>query len=60
MTDAELSDQKLREEEKRYRAMPPLTWKQIAEMLTWAEEQLPPEQRRNRPRTHIANARQAA
>jgi hypothetical protein len=33
----------------------PMTWEQIAEFLTWAESQLPPEQQRNRPRRHPAN-----
>ena len=55
MTDDELSAMKQREEEKRARATAPLTWEQIAEMLTWAEAQLPPNQQRNRPRTHRAN-----
>ena len=52
MTDEE----KLREEEKRERAWDPVTrWKAIQEMITWAEAQLPPEKRRNRPRVHPAN-----
>jgi hypothetical protein len=57
MTDAEVTELKRREEAKRQRAQPPLTWQQIAEMLTWAEESIPPEQRRNRPRVHPANLR---
>lgn len=57
MSEPSLSELKLREEEKRYRAMPPLTWQQIADMLTWAEKQLPADQQRNRPRTHPANSR---
>ncbi len=32
----------------------PMTWKQIEDFLTWAEAQLPPDKRRNRPRTHPA------
>lgn len=55
MTDSEYNKLKLREEEKRYGAMPPLTWAQIADMLTWAENQLPPDEHRNRPRTHPAS-----
>jgi hypothetical protein len=57
MNDDEISELKRREEEKRQRALPPLTWQQIAEMLTWAESHVPPEQRRNRPRVHAANER---
>ncbi len=52
MSDPASFDLKRREEEKRRLAQPPLTWEQIAEMLTWAESQLPPEQQRNRPRVH--------
>jgi hypothetical protein len=52
MTD----DQKQREEEKRDRAWDPvIRWNAIQEMITWAEAQLPPEKRRNRPRIHPAN-----
>jgi hypothetical protein len=55
VSDAEHFACKLREEEKRARAMAPLSWEQIAEMLTWAESQLPVDRQRNRPRTHLAN-----
>ena len=44
-------DLKRREEEKRDRAYDPAErWRQIQETITWAEANLPPEQRRNRPR----------
>jgi hypothetical protein len=50
MTNAEL---KAREEAKRDRVQSStLNWKQIEEVLTWAEAQLPPHLQRNRPRTH--------
>lgn len=40
------------EEAKRNRMQDPVArWKQIQEMITWAEANLPPEKRRNRPRT---------
>ncbi len=52
MRKLDFSELKRREEEKRGQVQPPLTWAQIAEMLTWAEEQIPPDQRRNRPRIH--------
>ena len=55
--DADDLSVKRREEEKRRASQPPLTWQQIAEMLTWAEEQIPPEQRRNRPRVHPGTGR---
>lgn len=46
-------DLKKREEAKRDRAYDPaLRWKQIQETITWAEANLPPELRRNRPRVH--------
>jgi hypothetical protein len=49
-------DLKAREEEKRERAWDPVQrWKVIQETIAWAEAQLPPEKRRNRPRTHPAN-----
>jgi len=39
------------EERKRNQAHDPVArWKQIQEMITWAEANLPPEKRRNRPR----------
>ena len=45
-------DLKRREEEKRDRAYDPaMRWRHIQETITWAEANLPPEQRRNRPRT---------
>jgi len=47
---------KAREEAKRDRAYDPaLRWKHIQEMITWAEMNLPPHQRRNRPRWHPAS-----
>ncbi len=57
MSETDLSELKRREEEKRRQAQPPLTWAQIAEMLAWAEEQIPPDQRRNRPRVHPGSTR---
>lgn len=51
MTSQEWDDLKRREEEKRERAWDPAErWRLIQETITWAEAQLPPEQRRNRPR----------
>jgi hypothetical protein len=48
---------KKREEEKRNRAWNPVErWKVIQRTIAWAEANLPPEKRRNRPRTHPANA----
>jgi hypothetical protein len=45
------SEQKLAEERKREAAADPAQrWQQIQAMIAWAQEQLPPEQRRNRPR----------
>jgi hypothetical protein len=53
MTETELSDLKAREEAKRDRAYDPaLRWKHLQEMITWAEANMPPHLRRNRPRTH--------
>ncbi len=46
-----LSSQKQREEAKRdLNYDPVLRWKHIQEMITWAEANMPPELRRNRPR----------
>ena len=46
------------EEEKRDRAYDPAErWRQIQATITWAEANLPPEQRRNRPRTHPSSRR---
>jgi hypothetical protein len=51
-----LSELKAREEAKRNRAYDPaLRWKHIQEMITWAEANLPPHLRRNRPRWHRAS-----
>jgi hypothetical protein len=56
MTDAEVSEVHAREEAKRQRMMDPTQrWKQIEEMLTWAEAQLPPHLQRNRPRVPSAS-----
>lgn len=56
MTDLEISQLKAAEEAKRDRAYDPaLRWKHIQEMITWAEENMPPHLRRNRPRTHPAS-----
>jgi len=61
MIHAESSELKAREEAKRERMTDPKQrWKQIEEMLTWAEAQLPPQLQRNRPRTHPANASTSA
>ena len=47
---------KRREEKKREQAWNPVErWKVIQKTIAWAEANLPPEQRRNRPRTHRAN-----
>ena len=47
-----LSDLKKREERKRDAAYDPATrWQQIQQTITWAEANLPPHLRRNRPRT---------
>jgi hypothetical protein len=44
-------DLKAREEQKRDRAYDPVKrWQHIQETITWAEANLPPEKRRNRPR----------
>jgi hypothetical protein len=49
----ELTSEKEREERKRDRAYDPvLRWKHIQETITWAEANLPPHLRRNRPRWH--------
>jgi hypothetical protein len=48
-----MDETKAREEAKRDRAYDPvLRWKHIQDTITWAEANLPPELRRNRPRTH--------
>ena len=45
-------DLKRREEEKRERAYDPVQrWIHIQQTIAWAEANMPPEQRRNRPRT---------
>jgi hypothetical protein len=47
-----LSDLKKREERKREAAYDPATrWQHIQETISWAEVNLPPHLRRNRPRT---------
>lgn len=46
------------EEEKRKRALTPAArWKQMQDFLNWAEANLKPEQRRNRPRWRDAQGR---
>jgi hypothetical protein len=49
-----MSDQpnlKKREEEKRDRTYDPVQrWRHLQETITWAEANLPPDRRRNRPR----------
>jgi hypothetical protein len=53
MTDAEFSELKAREEAKREHVYDPaLRWKHLQDMITWAEENMPPHLRRNRPRLH--------
>ena len=48
-----LHDEKIREEAKRERMYDPvLRWKHIQETITWAEANMPPHLRRNRPRVH--------
>jgi len=45
------AEEKQREEEKRDRMYDPvLRWKHIQEAITWAEANMPPHLRRNRPR----------
>ena len=47
-------DLKRREEEKRDAAYDPaVRWRHIQETITWAEANLPPEKRRNRPRVPV-------
>lgn len=47
----DLSETKQFEETKRDAAYDPVQrWRHILETITWAEANLPPEQRRNRPR----------
>jgi hypothetical protein len=51
---------KAHEEAKRWAAQDPAErWRQILAMIEWAELQLPPEQRRNRPRVHPSQSRAA-
>ena len=51
-----ISDEKEREEIKREKMFDPVQrWKAIQEMIAWAEQNMPPQLRRNRPRTHPAN-----
>jgi hypothetical protein len=48
-----LEDLKSLEEAKRERAYDPVKrWQHIQATITWAEANLPPEKRRNRPRRH--------
>ncbi len=47
------SDVKAREEAKRDRNYDPLQrWKDLQEAIAWAEANMPPHLRRNRPRVH--------
>jgi hypothetical protein len=47
------ADQKHEEERKRDAAYDPVArWKHIQETITWAEANMPPQFRRNRPRAH--------
>jgi hypothetical protein len=49
-------DEKSREETKREKMFDPIQrWNAIQDMITWAERNMPPHFRRNRPRTHPAN-----
>jgi hypothetical protein len=51
-----ISDEKEREELKREKMFDPVQrWKAIQEMIAWAEQNMPPQLRRNRPRMHPAN-----
>ncbi|NJK90881.1 MAG: hypothetical protein HC904_03005 [Blastochloris sp.] len=57
----EPSDLKAQEEKKRELAWDPAErWKVLQETITWAEAQLPPEQRRNRPRWHSAASEESS
>jgi len=50
----QLDKLKSQEERKRDRAYDPVArWKHIQETITWAEANLPPEKRRNRPRQPV-------
>ncbi len=52
MKDSPLDTQKKREEQKRNAAYDPVQrWRHIQQTITWAEANLPPHLRRNRPRT---------
>ena len=52
MNAAELSQLKAEEERKRAAAYDPAQrWQHIQQTITWAEANLPPHLRRNRPRT---------
>lgn len=45
------------EERKRDAASDPVKrWRQIQETITWAEANMPPEHRRNRPRVHVSKS----
>jgi len=54
-------DLKKQEEHKRDQAWDPQEkWRLILETIAWAESQLPPEQRRNRPRGFEVKTKNAA
>ncbi len=55
MTPAQLNQLKAEEEHKRAAAYDPAQrWQHIQQTITWAEANLPPHLRRNRPRTRGA------
>ncbi len=58
MKDSPLEAQKKREEQKRNAAYDPVQrWRHIQQTITWAEANLPPHLRRNRPRTALRRRR---
>ncbi len=58
MKDSPLDTQKKREEQKRNAAYDPVQrWRHIQQTITWAEANLPPHLRRNRPRTALRRRR---
>ena len=55
----DISQIKVEEELKRDRAYDPIQrWRQIQETISWAEANLPPALRRNRPRQHPSTFRE--
>jgi hypothetical protein len=60
MKPARLNQLKVEEERKRDKAYDPAQrWQHIQQTITWAEANLPPHLRRNRPRTRDSEERPA-